>query len=335
VLNSRGVLRTSVLYYLTWILKVEHIGSMTKLDLPAAVLVVLISLCCETGSVAAQQHAGICTDGQNLDAQKESAAAYTISFDYIKKSIIIPICIRGPRGVKTTSDFILDTATNRTILDEGLVRILNLPEVGRGTITAPGGSVLRSLVETELAANGERFTKLVAAVNDLSNYSRAHGRTVGGVLGNDFLKQHVLVIDYSQKQVGFLDTSNTSSNLEHLATIPFTLENGFILIACKLPGGVETNVLFDTGHILDLQIYPDLSAYLDLGQPVSKRQLGGGAGQVHEVVIYKIPWVELAGYRIDDDLTIDVHPLITPNAFTTKLSSNLDYWVRAYWKGIS
>ena len=85
MLNSRGVLRTSVLYYLTWILKVGHIGSMTKLDLPAAVLVVLISLCCETGSVAAQQHAGICTDGQNLDAQKESAAAYTISFDYIKK----------------------------------------------------------------------------------------------------------------------------------------------------------------------------------------------------------------------------------------------------------
>src|SRR5437588_10684706 len=90
----------------------------------------------------------------------------------------------------------------------------------------------------------------------------------------------------------------------------------------QAPRGVETNGLFDTGHILDLQIYEDLLDYLDFGQPVSKRQLSDGAGQVHEVVMYKIPWIELAGYRVDD-LTIDVHPLVTPNALSTKFKPGL------------
>jgi predicted aspartyl protease len=197
------------------------------------------------------------------------------AFKYVKKSIIYPVCLRGLRGILAPSNFIVDTGTNRTILDQEVARMLQLPEVGTANIVAPGGTVSAAkLVEAEIRIEGEHFSKLTVSVQNLSQYSRAHKTSIAGLLGTDLIRQYVLFIDYSGRRIGFFRALPKLDGFEQLATVPFRSEKGMLLIECSLSEAIQTEVMIDTGHILDLQLYEDVAHHLKLEPAVSHRRLG-------------------------------------------------------------
>jgi len=110
------------------------------------------------------------------------------AFNYPERTIILPGYIQERRGVRQSANFILDTGTNRTIVDQSIARELSLNQVGENTLVASGGTVKSSLVEIDkFCVGGYESEKVVAAVQDLRLYSRQYRTGISMILGTDFL----------------------------------------------------------------------------------------------------------------------------------------------------
>ncbi len=242
------------------------------------------------------------------------------SFDYIARSIIVPGYFEQRSGTRHSANFILDTGGGRTIIDQSLVKQLSLKQVGETELVAPGGTTKSRLVEINLCVGGTNSGTIVAATQDLRPYTRAHKTRIDAILGTDFLKRFTVYIDYAKRRVAF--TNKSASNNALIAIVPFQLVLGMPLVKMTLPGAVETFVIIDTGHIMEIMLYDDISDdHLQLQEPFSTRRLGGAA-DAYVVRIGRIPWIEIGTYRINS-VNVGVHPLVTRNLFNTTYKPGL------------
>lgn len=249
----------------------------------------------------------------------KSANESSSNFEYVKGSVIYSVCLRGVRGMMLPADFIVDTGTNNSIVDKNIAQMLAFRQTGTTSLVAPGGTVATQVVEGEMSMAGQAFEKVSLTVQDLAPYSRVHQKGIDGILGVSYLKKYIVDLDYGNRRIDFLRERKERFSL--LATIPFRVENGLPLVICRFPNSVENEVIIDTGHVHDLQIYEDLSKELYLGPPVSTGKVGG-ASDSHNVSFHRVESIYLNNYRIDN-VTMDVHPLITPNSFKTKFKPGL------------
>jgi len=139
------------------------------------------------------------------------------------------------------------------------------------------------------------------------------------ILGTDFLKRFIVHIDYEGKVVAFMKKSATPRRL--IATIPFRLENNLPLVEVKISNSVETQLIIDTGHFLEVLLYDDISERLQLEEPISTRRIGGAA-EAHPMKVGQIPWIEIGTYRIHS-VSVGLHPLTVPNTFSTTYKPGL------------
>ena len=201
--------------------------------------------------------------------QVESAA--TIATAKIKlddlSMIIVPVSINdsGPY------DFMLDTGCTKTMVDQKLAEELHLSKVGEKTVVGVLASAKMSVVH----ANSISVAGAAVAGGDV--YSSDHLTTTGkvrGVLGEDFLKNFDVLIDYSHEVIRLESSGGSMAETaigEHLR-----LElNGMY------HGQPTHNRLVVFGHIQELGDKP-MSLLLDSGAnklTIFQDSLGPGANQ--------------------------------------------------------
>lgn len=229
--------------------------------------------------------------------------------------IIVPVSINGSGPY----DFLLDTGCAKTMIDRKLADQLGLSRVGEKTVVGVLASARMSVVHVDsLSVAG-------ASVGGGELFSSDHPATVTGkvrgVLGEDFLRNFDLLIDYRHQSIrlesSFNSTVETGSMAETAAgeRLPIQLTGTY-------HGQPTYNRLVISGRI---QEFGDatMSLLLDSGAnqlTLFKDSLGPGIGQAESVRAGKFnQWVALSaatrrirslnlGSNSISDLTVVVLP---------------------------
>jgi hypothetical protein len=113
--------------------------------------------------------------------------------------ILVPVTIRGK-----TYPFVLDTGSSKTVYDKSLRPLLGAPQ-GQVKVQTPGGEISLEQFAAPEAFFGKlplpRDTSVVLC--DLRPHRELTGEDWRGILGMDFLKSHVIAIDFDQGTVSF------------------------------------------------------------------------------------------------------------------------------------
>jgi predicted aspartyl protease len=126
-------------------------------------------------------------------------ANFKIVEDY---KIIVRVSINGAGPF----DFLLDTGTNRTVLDQKLAVQLGLPRVGDDTVSGILGNAKARVVRTQSIS----LAGVVAEGLDV--YSADLPGRVRGLLGEDFLRNFDVLIDYGHKTIQIDPGTNQLAN---------------------------------------------------------------------------------------------------------------------------
>ncbi len=181
--------------------------------------------------------------------------------------ILVPVSINGSGPY----DFMLDTGCARTMVDQKLAEELHLSNVGERTVVGVLASAKMSVV------HANSISVAGAAVSGGDVYSSAHLTTTGkvsGVLGEDFLKNFDLLIDYSHEVIRLESSSGSMAETAIGEHLPLEL-NGMY------HGQPTQNRLVVFGHIAELGDKP-MSLLLDSGAnglTLFQDSLGPGANQ--------------------------------------------------------
>jgi predicted aspartyl protease len=118
-----------------------------------------------------------------------------VAFDFIAETslIVVPVMINGHGPYR----FLLDTGATHTVLSETIADTLKIPQRRRGTLVTAGGSI-------DVTVRALRTLKIGTAQLDnieiaVGNLERIKTLRVDGLLGGDFLRRFLLVIDYDGK----------------------------------------------------------------------------------------------------------------------------------------
>jgi len=181
----------------------------------------------------------------------EITATFKIANDYL---IIVPVTINGSGPY----DFVLDTGSNNTMLDQKLADELALPHGSERISVGVMGSVTMSAVY----ANSLSIAGATVAGKDLFLFTSADAkglpRKVRGVLGEDFLQNFDVLLDY-RHQVLQLESG--------LGTLAATLtgEHLPVQLSGTLQGKSTFRRLIVIGRIQELGDNSPLSLVLDSG----------------------------------------------------------------------
>jgi hypothetical protein len=178
--------------------------------------------------------------------------------------IIVPVSINdsGPY------DFMLDTGCAKTMVDQKLAVELHLSKAGETTVVGVLASAKMSVV------HANSISVAGAAVSGGDVYSSDHLTTTGkvrGVLGEDFLKNFDVFIDYSHAVIRLESSSGSMAETAIGEHLPLELSGMY-------HGQPTRNRLVVSGHIQELGDRP-MSLLLDSaanGFTVFSEELGRG-----------------------------------------------------------
>lgn len=163
--------------------------------------------------------------------------------------------------------FIIDTGSPITLIDKSFNRLLGKRK-GRLNYQAWDLKAKGATYEAPKFFAGE--TQLLTGSNiltcNLKQFSPDFVYPLVGVLGMDSLQHYCLQVDFSARQIRFLDSLTDQSKMPGkqfpivFSTISQTLPGYFrtFIEHSGLIGGTEANLLIDTGFDLDGAIDPDL-----------------------------------------------------------------------------
>lgn len=202
------------------------------------------------------------------------ATTFRIANDYL---IVVPVTINGTGPY----DFVLDTGSNNTMLDKKLADKLALPQGDERISMGVMGSVTLSAVY----ANSVSIANATVAGKNLFLFTSANPQKfpskTRGILGEDFLQNFDVLIDYRHRVIQ-LESGH--------GTLAETLTGGHLPV--QLSGTLQGKPIFRrlivAGHIQELGDNSPLSLLLDSGINnfvLFRRHLVlGASGQMVEVV---------------------------------------------------
>ena len=159
-------------------------------------------------------------------------------------AILIPVKIGGQKY-----SFLLDTGSSHTIFDTSLRdklgkprRIIKTPTSGNPVVVQTFQSPAFSIGPFNLNSGDEVLCL------DLRMLSLIDGRQISGVLGMDFLKHHVIQIDFDKVRLAFLQKVEASSiSLGQDFEIIYH-QQGFTQIRGKILGQLDVDFIIDSGN---------------------------------------------------------------------------------------
>lgn len=178
--------------------------------------------------------------------QAQLAAGTQFTFARGQYPLLVPVQF-GPR----TCAFILDTGSTGTMLDLALRSQLGEPRGKQRAFTAAGKPVVMQVFTAPSAYVGpfnlRDCNEVVCA--DLNKYlAPSLGREVHGILGMNFLKKHVIQIDFDEGRIVFLD--NREGDRQGWGEeFPITYKKNEVpQIRLSVGGQPEQEFAIDTGY---------------------------------------------------------------------------------------
>src|SRR5262249_301565 len=144
-------------------------------------------------------------------------------------------------------DFLVDTGTNSTVVDEELAAELHLRPVDRIQLVSITGAQIVPRAFVESLTLGSRRAPDLEVLVEPSKELHALDSRIRGVVGQNFLSHFNYLIDYRHRQITFEGPSNPELKLRGIR-VPFTSSEGRMLITVKLSSiGSPRRMVLDTG----------------------------------------------------------------------------------------
>ena len=159
------------------------------------------------------------------------------------RQLIIPVVVEG-----TELPLVLDTGCTASSIDVRFFQGKSSEPAGRHEIRSSNGtSMLFSYACKSIALRDHVLGEDVQVLGtDLAWIQRYTGDNVCGILGMDFLRHHLLFIDFDEGIVAFLPPDQVK-RLGDVAPIPLQFEANCPYVAVTLPGGKIESFLIDLG----------------------------------------------------------------------------------------
>jgi predicted aspartyl protease len=189
-----------------------------------------------------------------------------------RSMIIVPVSLNGSGPY----DFVMDTGSSKTIVDRKLAGELNLPQVGEKIVVGALASSKLSVVQVNSLSVGG------AAVQGGEVFSADHAANVAikvrGVLGEDFLRNFDVLIDYRHLVMRLESAPGSMAETAVGEHLPLQLTG-------TLHGNLTRNRLVVSGRIRELGDAP-MSLLLDSGAnqlTLFRDDLGPGENQAKPI----------------------------------------------------
>jgi len=99
--------------------------------------------------------------------------------------------------------FLLDTGSTHTVIDPGLARQLHAPVVGEASLTTVSDVRMDKMARLKEVRVGDSAASELGAVIDKMDQVKLKAPGVRGVLGEDFLSQFDILLDYKKRILRF------------------------------------------------------------------------------------------------------------------------------------
>ena len=132
-------------------------------------------------------------------------SATGVPFDFVGNLILLKARVNNSAPLW----FIFDTGASSTVLDANQAKALAFKERGRIAGTGTAGTAVASRVRgVSLGFQGVELTGRTLYTLPIDFISAALGLRVGGIIGNDIIREFVVEIDYASKTLNFYDPSS-------------------------------------------------------------------------------------------------------------------------------
>ena len=193
--------------------------------------------------------------------------------------IVVPVSINhsGPYN------FLLDTGTQRTIIDPALAGDLHLAAAGQASVASAGMNAAATVAMIDTLELGSHHVTILKVLIFDIGMLQGRGQEIRGVLGEDFLQQFDLLIDNAHKMICLDDSRKMRAEIKgghiELLELPSIGSDGLPrppVVAVRLPDGLRPlNLELDSGA--DVSFLYSASAHTALGPFGQTSQLASGA----------------------------------------------------------
>jgi hypothetical protein len=231
-----------------------------------------------------------------------------------------------------TRPFILDTGTTMTLVDSAAVEVPPENEVGAVKMVGPGGESEISLVKLDrVAVGGARLEGTTAAYGDLAAIRQMTGFEIAGLLGQDFLRNFVVKIDYDGSTVTFHDPA-AFEDPAGVEFIPARMSEGPPVIEMTVGGhagefvvdlGNRSAVIFDDVYVAD----NDLISKADPKLPAIKMGAGGVAPKPLPAHLTRMDALSIGSFEIPGPVVVLPEPNDSPMPCGMGLTGNVGFGV--------
>ncbi|HEY5425202.1 MAG TPA: aspartyl protease family protein, partial [Candidatus Tumulicola sp.] len=144
-------------------------------------------------------------------------------------------------------DFLLDSASDESILDRNVAHDLNLPTYGQTTKLADGRPVTYRTTLADADVAGIHLRNFTVSCSDFAYDPDSRIRIVG-VLGYDFFAANVLHFDFANGRIEALPTPpfTQAAPVAGGIEIPLTIDDGVPLVPMYVGNTLATAVVLDT-----------------------------------------------------------------------------------------
>lgn len=251
--------------------------------------------------------------------------------------IIVPVRINGSGPY----DFMLDTGCSKTMVDGKLARELQLPHISEKTVVGALASTKMQVVQVS-SLSVEGATVLGGELLDTDRTATVANKA-RGVLGEDFLRNFDLLIDYRHQTIRFESALGSMAKTAAGERLPLQLTS-------VLHGNPTHNRLVISGHIREIGDKPisllldsganqftlfknDLSLGQSQSEPISAGSFGQwstSSAQVHRIRTLNLgsrSVTDLTAVALDRRADVDTDGLIPTSLFNSIFISHFGGFV--------
>jgi predicted aspartyl protease len=147
--------------------------------------------------------------------QPGDAIRFSLIDDYL---IVVPVMVNGEGPFK----FLLDTGTTSSMIDPELERKLNATEIGGSHLATMSGERRDRRVRLDEVRVGQAAVSGLVALVDRLDAARALVPGARGILGEDFLRQFDIFIDYEKRSSLRMRIASSILKTKDLAVADFS-----------------------------------------------------------------------------------------------------------------
>jgi predicted aspartyl protease len=248
--------------------------------------------------------------------QPGDAIRFSLIDDYL---IVVPVMVNGEGPFK----FLLDTGTTSSMIDPELERKLNATEIGGSHLATMSGERRDRRVRLDEVRVGQAAVSGLVALVDRLDAARALVPGARGILGEDFLRQFDIFIDYEKHRLSFDELAPAGDRCrfvdmgEHRGQPTMNR----VLIKVKFLGasGGDLVLQLDTAAKMP-ELFP--ASHVSLPHPWDGYEAGIGTGPnrtlEHMHITMKIGATEIQGWNLvlaRDEVVSDAAGLLPASIF--------------------